>query len=73
MAEVKMTTVKKIGVIKQNDKSAIELRVTDVNGVQKFDIRPWYEKDGKEQCGKGIRLSEEEMDTLIDLINGLDN
>ena len=72
MAEFKLNTVKKLGVIRENEKSRIELRITEVNGKEMYDIRPWYEKDGEEKCGKGIRLSEEEMDTLVEIISTME-
>lgn len=72
MAEFKLNTVKKLGVIRENEKSSIELRITEVNGKEMYDIRPWYEKDGEEKCGKGIRLSEEEMDTLVEIISTME-
>lgn len=72
MAEFKLETVKKIGVIRENEKSTVELRVTKVNDKEMYDIRAWFEKDGKEQAGKGIRLSEEEMNTLVEIISTMD-
>lgn len=72
MAEFTMKTVKKLGVIRQNEKSAVELRITEVNGEERYDIRPWYEKDGEEKAGKGIRLTEEEMNTLVEIISTMD-
>lgn len=67
--EIDFKTVEKIGVIRENEKSTVELRITEVNGSQMYDIRPWYEdKDGNEMCGKGIRLSKEELDTLVKLV-----
>ncbi len=67
MATFAMTTVKKIGVLNDTGKSTTELRITEVNGEEKFDIRGWYEKDGEERCGKGIRLSEDELRKLVEL------
>lgn len=72
MAEFKLETVKKIGVIRENDKSTVELRITKANDKEMYDIRGWYEKDGKEQAGKGIRLTEEEMNTLVQMIETMD-
>lgn len=70
--EFVLNTVKKLGVIRENDKSTIELRITEVNGEERYDIRPWYEKDGEEKCGKGIRLTEDEMNTLVEIISTMD-
>ncbi len=67
--EFDFKTVEKIGVIRENEKSTVELRVTEANGSQMYDIRSWFEdKDGNEKCGKGIRLSKEELDTLVKLV-----
>lgn len=67
--EYEMKTIEKIGVIRQNEKSSVELRITEVNDVQAYDIRGWYtDKDGNEKCNKGIRLTKEELDTLVKLI-----
>ena len=70
--EFKLETVKKLGVIRENDKSTIELRITKVNDKEMYDIRAWYEKDGVEQAGKGIRLSKEELNTLVQIIETMD-
>jgi hypothetical protein len=67
--EIDFKTVEKIGVIRENEKSTVELRITEANGSQMYDIRSWFEdKDGNEKCGKGIRLTKEELDTLVKLI-----
>lgn len=61
--EVKNT----IGKLGENSK--MELRVVSWNDREaKLDIRQWYEKDGKEQCGKGVSLTNEEAKALIDLL-----
>lgn len=39
MAEFKLETVKKIGVIRENEKSTVELRITKVNDKEMYDIR----------------------------------
>ena len=67
--EIDFKTVEKIGVIRENEKSTVELRVTSANGVEAYDLRSWWTDDkGVEKCGKGIRLTKEELDTLIKLI-----
>ena len=69
--EFKMETIEKLGIISDNGKSRIELRITDVNGSQKYDIRGWYDKDGTEMCGKGVRLSKEEVLELKKLLKDI--
>lgn len=67
--EFKLETVKKLGVIRENEKSTVELRVTSANGVEAYDLRSWWTDDeGVEKCGKGIRLTKEELDTLVKLV-----
>lgn len=67
--EIDFKTVEKIGVIRKNEKSTVELRVTSANGVEAYDLRSWWTDDeGIEKCGKGIRLTKEELDTLVKLV-----
>lgn len=67
--EIDFKTVEKIGVIRENGKSTVELRVTSANGVEAYDLRSWWTDDeGVEKCGKGIRLTKEELDTLVKLV-----
>lgn len=67
--EIDFKTVEKIGVIRENEKSTVELRVTSANGVEAYDLRSWWTNDeGVEKCGKGIRLTKEELDTLVKLV-----
>ena len=71
MADVKMETVEKIGIISKNEKNTLELRKTKVNDSVKYDIRSWYVKDGEERCNKGVRLTEEELLKLAEIINDI--
>lgn len=74
--EFKMETVEKIGVISESDngKSTLELRKTNVNDSVKWDIRSWWtDKDGEEKCGKGIRLTDDELYKLGEIINNMDS
>lgn len=72
--DIKMVTTEKIGVISDNGKNTLELRKTKVNdGEEKYDIRSWYvDSEGEERCNKGIRLTEEELLKLGEIINGID-
>lgn len=71
--EFKMETTEKIGVISENGKYSLELRKTRVNGgEEKFDLRQWTTDDkGIEKCNKGIRLTEDELLKLGEIINGM--
>ena len=75
--EFKMEVVEKIGVISEseNGKSTLELRKTKVNDSEtKFDLRNWWvDKDGVEKCGKGIRLTDDELYKLGEIINNMDS
>jgi len=67
-----METIEKIGVISDNGKNTLELRRTKVKDSEKFDLRTWYvTDDGEEKCNKGIRLTEEELFKLGELINSM--
>ena len=73
MADFEMKTTEKIGVISTNGKYSLELRKTEVKGVEKYDLRSWTTTDdGEERCNKGIRLTEEELLKLGEIINGID-
>ena len=71
--DIKMETTEKIGVISDNGKNTLELRKTTVNGEnEKFDIRSWYvDSEGNEKCNKGIRLTEDELLKLGEIINSM--
>jgi hypothetical protein len=68
MAEFSYEVTKELGVISENAKGwQTKLNMVSWNGGEpKFDIRPWS-PDG-ERMGKGISLSEEELDKLAELI-----
>ena len=71
--EVTFNVVKKIGVISKSEKNSLELRVVSWNGGdEKYDIRTWWtDKNGVEKCGKGVRLSEEELARLAEILGEL--
>lgn len=75
MADFKMETTEKIGVISTNNKYSLELRKTRVNGgEEKFDLRSWTtDEEGNEKCNKGIRLTDEELYKLGEIINNMDS
>lgn len=54
----------------KNGRQELKLRWMSWNdGDPRYDIRPWFEEDGKEKCLKGLGLSGEELISLRDLIN----
>ena len=69
-----METIEKIGVISESENNTLELRKTKVNGGEvKWDLRSWYiDKNGDEKCNKGIRLTDDELYKLAEIINNLD-
>lgn len=74
--DFKMEVVEKVGVIStsENGKSTLELRKTNVKDSVKWDIRVWFtDKDGDEKCGKGIRLTDDELYKLGEIINNMDS
>lgn len=69
--DLKYDVKEKLGVISESGKSSLELRLVSFNdGDYKYDIRPWWNDDkGVEKMGKGIRLTEEELRTLTDIVD----
>lgn len=68
MSELKYEIVKEIGVISEGAKGwTKELNVVSWNGGDpKYDLRSWGPNHGK--MGKGVTLSEEELEKLRELI-----
>lgn len=72
--EFKMETTEKVGVINTTSRGSLELRKTKVNDTEKWDIRMWMTDDeGNEKCGKGIRLTDDELYKLGEIINNMDS
>ncbi len=69
MAEIKYEVVKHIGVLSEGSNGwRKEINMVSWNDrPAKYDIRDWDENH--EKMGKGITLSETEMQNLVDLIN----
>jgi hypothetical protein len=69
MADFSYEITGELGVISENAKGwQIKLNMISWNsGEPKFDIRPWS-PDG-ERMGKGISLTEEDMNKLVELFN----
>lgn len=58
------------GVIGTKGKNTIHLRYMSVNGnAPKYYLYEWYEKDGEEHMGKGISLTGEQLQALVDLVS----
>ena len=71
MAEIKYEIVKEIGILSENAKGwRKELNLVSWNGAKpKYDIRDWA--PGREKMGKGITLTQEELDALRDFIDNI--
>ena len=71
--EITFKIVKEIGVLSTNDKGwSLELNVVTWNGGKpKYDIRAWNEDHSK--MGKGIRMTQEELNELVNLVNHTEN
>jgi hypothetical protein len=69
MAEIKFEIIEHIGVISESAKGwTKELNLVSWNGKQpKYDLRDWA--PNKEKMGKGITLTEEELNALKRLLN----
>ncbi len=72
MAEIKYEITKELGVISENAKGwRIELNMVSWNdNPPKYDIRNWSPDHGR--MGKGITLTEEDMEMLVKLYNEKD-
>ena len=68
MADIKYEIVKEIGVLSENANGwRREINLVSWNDrPPKYDIRDWAEDD--EKMSKGITLTQEEMENLIDLM-----
>lgn len=71
MADFKYDIVENLGVLSENTKGwTKELNLISWNGAKpKYDLRDWG--PDHEKMGKGITLSNEEFETLKELINNL--
>lgn len=71
MSDFSYEVVKHIGILSENSKGwKKELNLVSWNKrAPKYDIRDWA--PDREKMGKGITLSEEETETLKDLLNSL--
>lgn len=65
--------VEPIAVLSENERGYTrEINLVSWNGAEpKFDIRNWH--PGREKCGKGITLTEEEVRTLMEALNNILN
>ncbi len=72
MAELKFEITKELGVISENAKGwTKELNMVSWNdNFPKFDIREW--SPDHTRMSKGITLTEEEMQQLVELFNSRD-
>jgi hypothetical protein len=72
MAELKYEIIKELGVLSENSKGwKTELNLISWNEYPaKYDIRSWNPEHTR--MGKGITLTEEELNTLVKLWNTKD-
>ena len=73
MADIKFEIVEEIGVLSESAKGwTKELNLVSWNGAEpKYDLRDWA--PGHEKMGKGITLSENEVQNLHRLLSGMDD
>ncbi len=69
MPDIKYEIVEEIKVLSENSNGwTKELNLISWNGGKpKYDIREWSE--GKQRMSKGITLTEEEMNLIVEAIN----
>ena len=72
MAEIKFEIKETIGVLSESTKGwTKELNLVSWNDKEaKYDIREWSPEHDK--MGKGVTLSNEELKTLKDILNGME-
>jgi hypothetical protein len=72
MADIKYEIVQKIGVLSTSASGwAKELNLISWNDREpKYDLRDWAPEN--KQMGKGVTLSQEELKSLRDLLNGME-
>lgn len=72
MAEITFEIVKELGVISENARGwAKELNLVSWNeNPPKYDIRDWSPDHSR--MSKGVSLTEEEMEKLVELFNSRD-
>ncbi len=67
--EISYEIVEEIGVLSQAGAWSLELnRIAWTGGKPKYDIRKWNADHSG--MGKGVTLSDEEMDALVELVKG---
>ncbi len=73
MAELKYEITKSIGVLSENAKGwTKELNMVSWNDREpKYDLREWSPDHSR--MGKGITLTEEDINSLKNLLNGVDD
>lgn len=73
MAELKYEITKSIGVLSENAKGwTKELNMVSWNDREpKYDLREWSPDHSR--MGKGITLTEEDINSLKNLLNGIDD
>lgn len=69
MADIKYDIIKEIGVLSENSKGwRKEINLISWNeAAPKYDIRDWSPEH--EKMGKGVTLTEEEIETLKNILN----
>lgn len=69
MADIKYDIIKEMGVLSENSKGwRKEINLISWNeAAPKYDIRDWSPEH--EKMGKGITLTEEEIETLKNILN----
>lgn len=68
--ELKYEVIEKFGALDSDSSMPKELRLISWNGNDpKYDLRPWgVNEDGTEKCGKGITLDAEELQSLLEIL-----
>lgn len=73
--EINYEVIEECGTVaERNGGYELKLRYISWNDKDpRYDIRPWkVDNEGKEVCGKGITLTGEELESLGNLIKGME-
>lgn len=71
--KINYEVIENYGSLSTNGEWVTELRFVSWNGREpKYDIRAWKATETGEMCGKGITLTGEEMENLLNILKQME-
>lgn len=66
--------IEECGTLSTNDRGwEMKLRYIAWNGNEpKYDLRSWKEDENGEKCSKGITMTGEELEALLEILKGME-